>query len=296
MSKDYVIVVDSTTDLSPKNAEEWGLEVIPYIFTLDGKEYFNYLDYRQLSVRDFYDALRSGKTASTTQVTSHRYFEIWEPFLKEGKDILYMCLSSALSKSYEQSVLAARDAKAAYPNQKIITIDTKSASVGQALLGYHASKARKEGKTLEENAQNIVNLIPRLHHWVMADDLHHLRRGVRVSGASAFVGTMLSIKPVIHVVPDGRLVPMHKIRGRVKALEFILERMVEYGHDVKEQPVFLAHSDVPEVAEQMRKLVEGKFGTKEFVINDIGPVIGAHTGPGTLAVVFLAAKPRVEAS
>ncbi|MCL2218036.1 MAG: DegV family EDD domain-containing protein, partial [Defluviitaleaceae bacterium] len=177
MSANYAIVVDSTTDLPPKLAEEWGLEVIPYIFTMDGKEYYNHLDYREMPVKNFYGALRGGKLASTTQVTTHRYMEAWEPFLKEGKDVLYMCLSSMLSKSYDQSVLAAREAAEAYPDRKVITIDTKAASVGQGLLAYYASKARDEGKALEENASYIEGLIPRLHHWVMADDLNHLRRG-----------------------------------------------------------------------------------------------------------------------
>ena len=287
MGSNYKIVVDSTTDLSYEVAEKWGLTVIPYIYNLDGTEYYNYLDYRQLSFSDFYGALRAGKTASTTQVTSFRYMETWEPLLKEGYDILYMCLSSALSKSYDQSVIAAREAAEAYPDRKIITIDSKSASLGQGALAYYAVQARDEGKTLEEAAAYIESLIPRLHHWIMADDLNHMRRGGRVSGASAFVGTMLSIKPILILLDDGSIKPISKVRGRGKAIDLIIERMKE-NINPKDQMVFIAHSDVPEFAQQMKDTIAEKVGIKDCLISGIGPVIGAHTGPGTLAVVFLA--------
>jgi len=287
----YKIVVDSTTDLTPELAQEWGLEVIPYIFTMDGKDYFNHLDYRELSVKDFYNALRDGKMATTTLVTAARYIEAWEPILKEGKDVLYMCLSSMLSKSYEQSILAAREAMEAYPGRKVITIDSKAASLGQGLLAYYAAKARDNGKTLEENAAYITEeLVPRLHHWVVADDLHHMRRGGRISGASAFVGTMLNIKPIITILDSGKLVPLSKVRGWVKVREHIQERMDEYKFAPTDQPVFIAHSDSIDMANQIADDIRAKFGTKEFIINDIGPVIGAHTGPGTIAVVFLGSE------
>ncbi|MCL1787712.1 MAG: DegV family protein [Defluviitaleaceae bacterium] len=285
MESNYVIVVDSTTDLPPGLAEEWGLVVIPYIFNLDGKEYHNYLDYRELPVKDFYDTLRAGKTASTTQVTAHRYMETWEPFLKEGKDILYMCLSSQLSKSYDQSVMAAREAMEAYPDRKVITIDTKSACLGQGLLAYYAAKARDEGMSLEANAAYIEGLIPTLNHWVVPDDLHHLRRGGRVSGASAFVGTMLSIKPILTMLEGGKLAPAGKERGWSKALAHLLARAE--GMNPKDQTVFIAHSDAPDKAKQIADEMTAKYGVTDFVINEIGPVIGAHTGPGTIAIMFL---------
>jgi len=288
MECNYVIVIDSTTDLSPQMADEWGLTVIPYIFTLDGKDYHNYLDYRELSSKDFYDTLRAGKLASTTQVTPFRYMEAWEPILKEGKDILYMCLSSGLSKSYDQSVMASQQAMEEYPDRKVITIDTKSASLGQGLLAYYAAKARNEGKCLEENAAYINGLIPSLHHWVIPDDLHHLKRGGRVSGASAFVGTMLSIKPVLTMIEDGRIVPAGKVRGWSKAIEHILERMEEHKFtNDSSQTVFIAHSDAPDRAKQLEEAIAAKFSVNNFMYLQIGPVIGTHTGPGTTAVAFI---------
>jgi len=295
MGANYEIVVDSTVDLPPSLAEEWGLTVIPYIFILDSNEYFNHLDYRDLSVKDFYDTLRAGKTASTTQVTAHRYLEAWEPILKEGKDILYMCLSSQLSKSYEQSILAANEAKELYPDRTVITIDSKAASLGQGALAYYAYKAKEEGKSLQENADYIKGLLPNMHIWVMADDLHHLRRGGRVSGASAFVGTMLSIKPILSILSDGKLAPLHKVRGRTRALDLFIEKMEEASFAPVDQPIFIAHSDIPELANQLKNMIQEKYGTKTFIINEVGPVIGAHTGPGTVAVIFMGEKNRPQA-
>ena len=288
----YAIVVDSTTDLPHELAEKLGVHVIPYIFTLDGKEYYNHLDYRDISVKEFYSTLRAGKSGSTTQVTPARYVEEWEPFLKEGKDVLYMCLSSMLSKSYEMSLLAIKELSETYPDRKIISIDTKAASLGQGALAFYASRAKEEGKTIDENAEYLNKLIPRLQHWVMADDLHHLRRGGRVSGASAFVGTMLSIKPVLSMLDDGKLVPLHKVRGRGKALEYFLEKMGEFKIDKEHDTVFIAHSGVLEFANELREKVSEKFGIKNFVMNEIGPVIGAHTGPGTIALIFVSETDR----
>jgi len=290
MSKDYVIVVDSTTDLPAELAEQLGLVVIPYIFTMDGKDYLNYLDYRELSAKDFYSNLRGGKLSTTAQVTAHRYMEAWEPFLKEGKDVLYMCLSSALSKSYDQSVMAAKEAMETYPDCKVIAIDSKSASLGQGLLAYYAAKARDEGKTLEENAAYLEDIIPRLHHWVIADDLHHMRRGGRVSGASAFVGTMLNIKPVLTLLDDGRIVPIAKLRGWGKVRDYIKNCYKEYNLSPKDQPIFIAHGDDIDKANQFAEDIKAELGNNEIIMNYVGPVIGTHAGPGTVAIMFIGSE------
>jgi len=290
MSNNYVIVVDSTTDLPAGLADELGLIVIPYIFTMDGKEYLNYLDYRELPAKDFYTNLRAGKLSSTAQVSAHRYMEVWEPYLKEGKDILYMCLSSALSKSYEQSVLASREAMENYPGRTVITIDSKSASLGQGALAYYASKARESGKTLAENAAYLEELIPRLHHWVVADDLHHMRRGGRLSGAQAFIGTMLNIKPVLTLLDDGRIVPIAKLRGWNKVFEYIRKCYKDYNLSPTDQPIFVAHGDDIEKANQLVEDIKKEFGTKEIIVNYVGPVIGTHAGPGTAAVMFIGSE------
>jgi len=264
-----------------------GITIIPYIYTLDGKDYYNYLDYREQSVKEFYDTLRAGKMASTTQVTPQRFVEIWEPMLQEGKDILYICLSSKLSKTHEMSILASRELAEKYPDRKIATIDSKSASIGIGLLSVNATKAQAEGKTLEENVAYIEELIPRTHHWVMADDLQHLRRGGRVSGAKAFVGGMLNVKPILIVKSDGKLEPVTKARGREKAFAAMAEKLGEAKYDpAADGPIYIVHSDVPEYAARLQEIITEKYGYKDFAVNHIGPVIGAHTGPGTIALIF----------
>jgi len=283
----YVIITDSVSDMSPQMAADLKVEVIPFIFNLDGKEYYNYLDWRDMSVKDFYSALRAGKQGSTTQVNQFRYMEVWEPHLQAGDDVFYICLSSQLSKSYEQSVLAANEMREKYPERKIVTIDSKAASLGIGALAYYASKAREEGKDIDEVETYINGLVPNLHHWVMADDLHHLRRGGRISGAKAFFGTMMNVKPIIHITKEGKLVPQTKARGRSKALELLAEQMTEHKAMPVNQPVFISHSDSPDMAAQLKKLIIEKHGEREVFINDIGPVIGAHTGPGTIALIFL---------
>lgn len=295
MNGDYEIVVDSTSDLPPGLAGELGLRIIPYIFTLDGKEYCNHLDYRDISVKDFYNALRAGKTAQTTQVTPARYAEEWEPHLKAGKDVLYICLSSQLSKSYEMSLLARDEMKEKYPERKVVSIDSRAASLGQGLLAMYAAKARQGGTGIDGSAALLDGLIGKLQHWVMADDLHHLRRGGRVSGASAFVGTMLKIKPILTMLDDGRLVPLHKVRGRARAAEYFLEKIEETKIDAERGTVFISHSDAMDFAEEVREKIAARFGARDFVINEIGPVIGAHTGPGTIAVIFASESARAKA-
>ncbi|MCL2189555.1 MAG: DegV family protein [Defluviitaleaceae bacterium] len=287
MSKNFTVIVDSTTDIKPEWATEWGIStVIPFIVTVDGKDYFNELDERDIKTKEFYDLLRAGKSGSTTQITAFRYIEVFEPFLREGQDILYLCLSSGLSKSYEQSLLAVEELQKKYPERRVVSVDSKSASLGEGMLAYHAAQACREGKTLDEAAAYLQTLIPRTFHWIMADDLHHLRRGGRVSGAAAFMGTLLSVKPILTIVDSGRLIPIHKARGHEKAFEYILSRM-ETHEMPKDQPIFVAHSDAPEAAERLMQKISAKYGECKFFVNNIGPVIGAHTGPGTVAAVFL---------
>jgi len=287
---DFQIIVDSTTDLPVGTAKKSELEVIPYIVTLDGKDYYNYLDGRELTSKQFYDALRNGKTSTTSQVTAHRYCEIFEPYLKEGKDILYMCLSSAMSKSYEQSVLAAQQLREEFPERKIITIDSKSASLGQGALAVYAANAKKQGRNIEEVEELLNRLIPRLQHLVVCDDLHHLKRGGRLSSTAAAIGSLLNVKPVLSILSDGSLAPKNKARGQKAAFKFIIDEMLKQKVKVNEQTICIAHSDSHEAAKNLQDMIIAKFGNCNFVVSEIGPVIGTHTGPGTIACIFLGAK------
>jgi len=283
----YTIVADSTVDLPADLADELGLVIIPFIFTIDGKDYEYHLDGRDMAVNDFYAALRAGKTSTTTQHTVMRYIEYWEPILKAGKDVLYLSQSAALSKSYDQSIFAREELLKDYPNRKIISLDTKSASLGQGVLAYYACKAQKAGKSMDEVVDYINSIIPNFQHLIMADDLYHLRRGGRVSGAAAFVGTMLNVKPILTLVDDGRLVPVQKVRGRHRAIKSFVTQMVVQNIDVKNQIIVIGHSDSHDAALELKDTIISKFGNCEFIINYIGPVIGSHTGPGTMAVAFI---------
>ena len=281
---DFVLFSDSNTDLPVDLAAN--MEIIPFSFRVDEKDYLNYLDNRELDPHVFYDMLREGKTSSTTLITSFTYTEAFEPFVKEGKDILYLCFSSGLSGSYTQALIAAEELMERYSGRKVIVIDTLCASMGQGLLAYHTLKEKERGKSLEEVAAFVKETIPHLCHWVAADDLAHLRRGGRVSGASAFVGTILGIKPIIHVNDEGKLIPVDKVRGRTKSLEYLADKLVK-TIDPKEQIIFISHGDVIDSAKDLAAIIENRTGNKTFITNYIGPVIGSHSGPGTVALFFL---------
>lgn len=288
--QDYVIFSDSTSDLPVGLAAELELEIIPYNFRMDGKDYLNYLDNREFDPHEFYECLKSGKTSSTSLVTSYRFTEAFEPFFKEGKDILHLCFSSGLSGSYGQALIAADELTEKYPGRRLIIIDTLCASLGQGLISYYAAKEKAAGKSIEQVADFVRDMIPKLCHWFTVDDLNHLKRGGRVSGASAAIGTLLSIKPILHVDDEGRLSAVDKVRGRVKSLEYLADRMEKSMLPPKDQPIFISHSDALDDAKKLAAIIENRIGSKEFVFGDIGPVIGTHTGPGTITLFYLGDK------
>jgi len=253
---------------------------------MDGKDYKNYSDNRELSPKDFYAALREGKTASTSLVNSYAFYEFFKPFLKDGKDVLYIGFSSGLSASFEQSKMAAKQLSEEFPDRKIICIDSLCASMGEALLAYYAAVEKQNGKSIEEVAEFMRGLVPKLCHWFTVDDLQHLKRGGRVSAAAAAVGTLLSIKPILHVNNAGKLIPKEKIRGRKKSIEALFSKMKENIENPISQTVFISHGDCIEDAEYLKELTL-TLGVKKVVIGYIGPVIGAHSGPGTVALFFV---------
>ena len=285
---DYKIITDSTTDLSPALAAQAEVLIIPMEFTVDGNTYLNDPEESQLSSHAFYEMLRSGKTSTTSQINGVRMQEFFEPLLKEGTDILYLAFSSGLSGTYQAGKLAAEELSEKYPDRKIIVVDTLAASMGEGLLVWLAAEQKKKGADIDTVAawvrQNRLNLA----HWFTVDDLNHLKRGGRVSGAAAFFGTMLNIKPVLHVDNEGHLIPREKVRGRKASLDALLDHMEKTGVRLGEQTVFVSHGDCPQdcayVVEQLKK----RFGVKNVFTNPIGPVIGTHSGPGTVALFFLA--------
>lgn len=282
-----VIITDSCSDLPLWYVEQRNLPVLYFTYQFKGQDQPDDLG-RTISYRDFYNEVRNGEMPTTSQVNSQTYIDFFRRYIEEGKSIIYMCFSSALTGSYNSALLARNMILEEYPDADITIIDTLSASLGQGLLVHHALDLRDKGMEKEKIVEWIENNKLRLAHWFTVDDLEHLRRGGRVSGAAAFIGTILSIKPVLHVDNEGRLIPVQKAKGRKKSLKTLLEKMEETVINPKEQVIFISHGDAEEDANYVADLVRNQFGVKDIMISNIGPVIGSHSGPGTIALFFLA--------
>lgn len=287
---EFVIVTDSSADLPAALVKEFGVEVLPLSFTLQGITRHNYPDDREMDPKEFYRVLRAGEMATTAAVNVADYTDLIDPILAAGKDVLVLAFSSGLSATYQSSTMAVAELREKYPERKIFTVDTLCASLGQGLLIWHAAEQKKAGKSIEEvrdwTEQNKLHLC----HWFTVDDLHFLKRGGRVSAATAVLGSMLHIKPVLHVDDEGHLINVGKARGRAASLTALVDHMEETAIDPGSQIVFISHGDCLAEAEQVAADVKKRFGVKKVVINNVGPVIGAHSGPGTMALFFLGTK------
>lgn len=286
MSKEYVIMTDSSCDLPQELADQLGLEVLPLEVMADGKNYRNWLDGREIGFKEFYKLAREGKELKTSAVNTAAFEEKMEELLKEGKDILYIGFSSGLSTTYNSGEAAARELREKYPDRKIYTVDTLAASLGQGMIIYYAAKKKEAGATIEEVRDFVENEKLHMCHWFTVDDLNYLKRGGRISAATAAVGTMLSIKPVMHMDNEGHLVAVGKARGRKAALCQLLDTMGELGEGLEGQTTFICHSDCMDDAQYVASQMKERFGVAQVNINWIGPVIGAHTGPGTIGIFF----------
>lgn len=283
----YIIITDSTGDFTPALCEELGIQVIPMEFMLDDASYRNYPDERELAGTVFYDRLRKGSSATTAQVNMATYCDVARPYLAAGTDVLFLVFSSGLSGSYNSCTLAVEELKTEFADREIVAVDTRAASMGEGLLVYYAAQQKLAGKPLSEVAEWVAENRSHLCHWFTVDDLHFLHRGGRVSAASAVVGSMLSIKPVLHVDDEGHLIPMEKVRGRRQSLDALLKHLDETIWVGKSPVVFLSHGDAPEDAAYVEEQLRGKYGIERIVTNLIGPVIGCHSGPGTVALFWL---------
>lgn len=283
----YRLTTDSTCDLPQEFYQECDIPVAGLSFRLDGKEYTEGPE-EEITSKEFYDMLRSGKQSSTVQLNAFEFTTFLEPFLQAGEDILHIVFSSGLSGTYESCRRAAEELKEKYPERKIIVIDSLSASMGEGLLTYYADENRKAGMSIEENADWLESHKQHICHWFTVDDLMHLHRGGRVSKTSAIVGSLLGIKPVLHVDDEGHLILVSKARGRMGSLDALVAKVAETANeDIKEQMVFISHGDCPEDAQLLKEKLQKNVGIKKFMISDIGAVIGTHSGPGTLAVFFM---------
>ena len=284
--RNYVIVTESTTDLPTNIIEELGIKIIPMAFEIGDKSYLNFPDNRDLDVHEFYEKLKKGEKSTTSLVNVATFIEHFEPILKLGYDILYIAFSSGLSGTYNASLLAEQILKEKYIGSKIICVDSKAASLGEGLLVYTAAKKKEEGLDIDELNKWLLENVLRLCQWFTVDDLNHLKRGGRVNAFTATLGTALNVKPILHVDVEGHLIPVSNVRGRKKSIHELLEHMIETCTNPEDQVVFIGHGDCLEDAEYLANLVRGKMKVKDIVINDIGPVIGSHSGPGTMTLFF----------
>ncbi len=287
----YTIVTDSSCNLPESLIDELELEVLPLVFMTDGEEYQSYLKGQVTDLKQFYTMMREGKVFTTSLPNLSDAQALFENLFKQDQDILYLGFSSGLSGTYEGVRNIGKDLVEQYPNRTFVSVDTLAASVGQGLIVYYAAKMRQEGKTLEEVEQWVRDNRLHLAHWFTVDDLMFLFRGGRVSRTAAFAGSLLNIKPVLHVDNDGLLIPMEKTRGRKKSIQALVKHMeATITQPIENQVIGISHGDCIEDVEYLQKLITEKFGVKNYLVNYVDPVIGAHSGPGTLALFFLASE------
>ena len=284
---DFVILTDSSADLGAELVQQLDVQVLPLSFILNQHTYHNYPDNREMDPHLLYDKLRAGEVATTAAVNVAEYVDAVEPLLQAGRDVLILAFSSGLSTTYNSSVIAAEELREKYPDRKVYTVDTLCASLGQGLLVYLAAQERARGKTIEEVRDWAEANKLRLCHQFTVDDLHFLKRGGRISATTAVLGSMLQIKPVLHVDNEGHLINIAKARGRQASLKALVDKMEQTAIDPAGQTVFISHGDCLEDAQAVAQMVKDRMGVRKVYLNHIGPVIGAHAGPGTVALFYI---------
>ena len=285
--RDYVIMTDSCCDLTDQMARDLELEVLPLTMHMDGQDYPNDLAGTAISKQEFYKRIRAGKLATTSAVNVGQFQDAMRRVLESGRDIVCVCFSSALSTTYQSAVIAAEDLRAEFPEAEIHVVDSLSASLGQGLLLYLAVEQKRKGLTAAELAKWVEDNRLTVCHWFTVDDLNFLKRGGRVSATTALLGTMLSIKPIMHTSDEGKLVPVSKARGRKAAIAALLDKIEALGIHPEKQTMFICHADCEEDAKAVAQTIQDRFGTPTVHINYIGPVIGSHTGPNTMGIFFV---------
>lgn len=281
---DFQIITDSCCDFPTPMYGQLGLTFVPLTVEFRGNTSD---DRNDDTLKDMYQGLRAGEVAKTSAVNPSRWSQAMEKALAAGKDVLVLAFSSGLSTTYQSAVIAAQELTEEYPDRKIQVIDTLCASMGQGLLVWYACKKRDEGLSLDEVAQWVLDNRLHLCHWFTVDDLMYLKRGGRISAATALVGTMLQIKPLLHVDDEGHLINMTKTRGRKAAIDAMVKKAQELGAGYDNSTMFISHGDCLSDAEYLSRQLKEKCGVKDVVISYVGAVIGSHSGPGTLALFFL---------
>lgn len=284
MANEYVIITDSGSDITPEMAAEWGIHVIPLCYSLnDGEPLLG----DQVDLKEFYSALRNGAKATTSAANLDDFTTAFEEYAKKGIDVLYLGFSSGLSSTSSTGRLACSELSEEYPDVKLYAVDTLCASLGFGMIAYMALQMKKNGATIEEVRDWVEDNKLKLAHHFTVDDLFFLKRGGRVSAATAVVGSMLSIKPLLHVDNEGHLISIGKARGRKASIDGLIKACEKSVVSPETQTMFISHGDCEEEAMELRQQIIDKFHPVDVIVGCIGPVIGAHSGPGTLALFFL---------
>lgn len=287
----FKIVTDSSCNLPDSMIEEFGLLILPLRFMSDGEEYQSYTEGEKSDLQRFYKMMREGKIFTTSLPYQQKSEELFIDLLDKGNDVLYIGFSSGLSGTYEATAGMLDALRSNYPDRKIYHVDTRAASMGEGLLVYKAAQMARDGASIEDVHAWVEANKFKLAHWFTVDDLMYLFRGGRVSRTSAWAGSLLNIKPVLHMDNAGHLIPMEKVRGRKKSIQHLFEHMKESAlQPVSEQTVFISHGDCEQDVEYLAKMIREELGVTDIHVNFVDPVIGAHSGPGTLALFFLADK------
>lgn len=285
----YVITTDTCCDLPKDYLKEKEIEEVSLYYNMNGTLYGNN---QEMGIKEFYDRMRGGEMPTTMAANPEELEELFEKYLSVGKSVLHLAFSSELSSSCSNAMVAARDLNEKYTDNKVIVIDTLAASLGQGLMVYKAEELRQNGKTIDETAAWLEENKLHFCHQFTVDDLNHLYRGGRVSKLTAVAGTIIQIKPILHVSDEGKLIPIGKARGRKKSLTALVDNMQRTmgSYRDKNDIVFISHGDAPEDAEYVANLVKERFGIEKFLINPVSPTIGAHSGPGTIALFYMGEK------
>ncbi len=280
----FIISTSSTSDLPAEYTKKNNIPILKYTYIINNAEHKD----GDMDAKKFFDLEREGMMPTTAQLTPEEVRESFESILSDGNDLLHIEFSSGLSGSYNSAKLASEEMKKKYKKRKIFVVDSLCASLGLGLLVDYAVKMRDSGKSIDETVKWVEENKLGLNHWFTVDSLNHLRRGGRVTGATAFVGNLLHIKPVLNVNFEGHLIPMEKEKGRKRALKCLVEKMEEHVNNPDGQQIFISHGDDLEAAESLASMVKEKFpGIADIIIAPLGAVIGAHAGPGTVALFFM---------
>ena len=283
--KNYVIFTDSACDMELSTLEKWNVKCIDLTLKFESEE--KIWSNSEIAPKTFYQKMRDGSVAKTSAANSEKIKQAFEEEIKKGNDILYLAFSTGLSTTCNSGAFACKALSEVYPDSKIITVDSLAASAGFGMLLYLAVQKKEAGATIEELEKYIKETVPHICHWFTVDDLVYLKRGGRVSPAAAFIGGMLGIKPVLHVDDEGHLVPVTKVRGRKASIKALADKYGELAIDKSTGPIFICHGDCHDDAQLLADMIKNNYGRDIDMVVYTGPVIGAHSGPGTLALFFL---------